>query len=184
LLDSYPDLVEKNDYKINYKINFFNRTNTVGEMLKLAEGASGMKYIQLGYERNMKRYKCEGKKHPVIMLADNDQAGIDLVKSIQNKEQNKAPDYYHVSDNLYIMMIPKVKEKHTEIEDYFDEETLKKELNGKIFHREKNTFDTKIHYGKSVFSREVIIRNQHSINFEKFKDILNPIVSIIQSYKT
>ena len=42
------------------------------------------------------------------------------------------------------------------IEDLFDDATLKKDLDGKVFHTEKEGFDASKHIGKKPFATKVI----------------------------
>lgn len=125
-------------------------------MLKLAEGYSGMKFIALSYERLMSRYTTDGKKHPVIMIVDNDKAGKDVFKSVEKKASPLAhPGLYYVTENLYIIEIPKVNNRDTTLEDYFDQTVLNTKINGKSFHRENTGQDNEKSYGKSIFAKKL-----------------------------
>lgn len=182
LITNYPDLVEITDKKVKYKVNFFNRTETVSEMLKLAEGAGGMKFIMLGYERLMRRYRCPGKHHPVIMIVDNDPAGRDVIKAASKYLTPEKP-LPHIIENLYIFPLPKIGKKDTDMEDYFEAKILNTELNGKKFNRKNDSANDKDEYGKSAFARDVVQRNQDSIDFSEFKKILDSIVKIMNEYE-
>ena len=59
----------------------------------MAEGTSGLKYIMLGYERQIKKYKCKGKLHPVIMITDNDDEGNGLIKAACDKYSKNPADH-------------------------------------------------------------------------------------------
>ncbi|MFV8258874.1 retron Ec67 family RNA-directed DNA polymerase/endonuclease [Bdellovibrio bacteriovorus] len=181
LLEAFPSLAERSDKGVEFKIKFFKRTDVNANMLKLAEGASGMKFIALRYSRFMSKFRCRGLAHPVIMLTDNDKAGNELITGARATEVHS--DVFYVSQNLYIVRIPKLSEKATVIEDYFDQGTLEKKIGGKSFSR-ANKHDNKSHYGKKIFASAVVQKGQKEINFEKFKSILNLLLWVHSDYST
>ena len=187
LAKDYPELVEKKGKETKYKISFFNKTETVIDMLKMAEGSGGMEYILKGYKRRMKKYAFkEGKKHPVIMIADNDDAGRGLLGAAEKIASKKAKGgFIHATENLYIVLLPKVKgKKNTEPEDYFNKDTLKATLgNKKKFYRKNEGLDPTKHYGKAAFARDVIKQKQDSIKFDNFKVLLDLIKEVVSSYE-
>ena len=151
-------------------------------MLKMAEGSSGLMYIMKGYQRRMKKYKCVGKKHPVIMIADNDDAGRGIVNSAaKHYKSNKTGKFIHVTDNLYIVILPKIAGKDTDPEDYFDLETKQKPFKGKCFEPKDKKSDP---ISKASFAKHIVKGNWETINFDKFKKVLDPIESVIADYKT
>jgi len=177
---SYPELIVSTAGKHEYNVNFFNRTPTVAEMFKLADGASGMKYIMLGYERRIQKFKCDGKHFPVIMIVDNDTAGREL--SVASKKYSSTTIKHHVIENLYIIELPKVAGKDIEMEDYFDSTVLSIKNNGKIFNRSNGKIDTSKEYGKDYFSNYVIKKKQSSINFDAFKPLLDENTDVVKSH--
>lgn len=182
LAASYPNLIGISSTQKSLKVNFFNRTEINNEMLKLAEGASGLKFIALGYERWMKRYTCTGKKHPVVMIVDNDKGGNEVILPFAKTSRKIKPNIYYITENLYIIQIPKIKNMDTELEDYFEPSTLSEVINSKTFNR-KTTFDTQKYYGKSIFAKTIVQKKQATINFDKFKDILDLVEFVIADYK-
>lgn len=178
----YPNLVEKKKTEIDYKIKFFKRTENVSEMLKLAEGAGGLKFIVSGYNRLMKTYKFKGRDHPVIMIVDNDSAGNEVVTASQKRPECDSNDFAHVTDNLYIIRIPKIGDKNTEIEDYFSADVLNTKLNGKKFHRKNDSAEDANGYGKAAFARDVVKRLGRPEDFSEFHKILDLISAVISDY--
>ncbi len=184
LAKDYPELIEKKGKEIKSKISFFNKTETIYEMFKIAPGSSGLIYIMQGYERRMKKYRYTGKNYPVIMIADNDDAGKGLIKSAaKHYKTNNNGNVTHVIDNLYIILLPKINNKDTDPEDYFDNQTRNILLNNKTFHPKDNGFDSTKHYGKAAFARDVIKRKQDSIKFDNFKGVLDLINTVISDYQ-
>ena len=192
LISEYPQLIlqnnakkQKSDPDFLFNITFLNKTNLLHEMLKMAEGASGLKYLMLTYERRIKRYKCKGKLHPVIMIADNDEEGNKLVNAACEKySKNKNDSFIHVIDNLYIIQIPKIKNKDTAPEDYFDKNTRQKPYKGRAFEHDPPTRDPNKKLSKASFAHDIVGRNWKSINFDSFKPVYNTIELIIDDYKT
>jgi len=184
LAKSHPSLIEVVEKKPIYNIDFFNRTRTTSEMLKLAEGAGGMKYLIMVYKRFFKAYRCEGKKHPVIMIVDNDEAGKGVIKASRAQSSNNKNKLPLITENLYILALPKVNNVDTEMEDYFEGSVLAKTLNGKTFNRSNGKLDKNKEYGKDYFSKFVVKKEQETINFNEFEPLLSEISSIIDNYKT
>lgn len=71
--------------------------------------------------------------------------------------------------------------KECEIEDLFEKTVLKTEIDGRTFLKEVEKGDTK-HYCKDVFSKYVY-ENYRTINFDKFKLLLDNINNIILNHK-
>lgn len=184
LMGLYPDLIDTSGKASEFKINFFNRTPLINEMLKLAEGASGMKFIIQGYKRKMQKFKCEGKKHPVIMIVDNDNGGRDVLKHCKNfVSGTKISTAHHVVENLYLIELPLVPgTTDTAMENYFDATVLSSKLGGKSFNPDNNSIDEKTEYGKNHFANHVVKKNQSTINFDRFKPLLNEITAVIKAH--
>lgn len=182
LRSSYPALVEENEGELEYKVKFFNRTETASEMLKMAEGAGGMKFILLSYERLMEKFKCVGRRHPVIMIVDDDKEGKGVIKAASKYSSSKRPHPNHVVQNLYLFKLPSLTTGDTELEDYFKKEVLEEKLNGKSFNRKNDSADDRGEYGKAAFARDVVKRKQGSIDFSDFKKILDTVTGIIDDF--
>lgn len=187
LANQYPDLIDANG---KLKINFLNRTETTNEMLSMAEGVSGLKYLLDVYKRFTKKYGVQGQSNPVIIIVDNDKDGISLKNRADglitknrkaNNITNIRPDNY-VFENLYIVLIPSEGDEEKSIEDLFEPALLKKKLNGKEFHIENKGSDPQKHYGKDYFSRFVVKAQRKTINFSGFTPLLDDIKLIINSY--
>jgi RNA-directed DNA polymerase len=183
LSPAYPELAEEVDKKLKFKIKFFNRTETASEMLKLAEGASGMKFVLLEYQRLISKFTCEGKRHPVIMIVDDDKAGRDVISASSCYSSVKSGRPHHLVENLYLITLPNtVRIKNTEMEDYFDSAVLNEKLGVKSFQRKNVKLDLKNEYGKDHFARYVVKAKQDTINFDAFKPLLNKITDIVKTH--
>ncbi len=183
LYSLFPELIEKSDDKLSLKINFFNKTDTNREMLKLAEGASGLKFLMLMYSRMFKNFRCEGKKFPVIFVVDKDKAGKEashIAKKVSNESSLVLP---HVTENLFFLEIPSTKKNvDVEMEDLFHPSVLQIQLEGKKFNRKNGNLDHGSEFGKDYFSRFVVRKNRSTIDFDGFKPLLEIISEIIKKY--
>ncbi|MGD9639409.1 MAG: retron Ec67 family RNA-directed DNA polymerase/endonuclease [Alphaproteobacteria bacterium] len=202
LWQNYPKLAyqENNIIKNNFK--FFNYTKRIANVCNLAEGTSGMKYLISAYERLLLPYKCNGKQHPVIFLIDNDDGAREIYSTIKEiyfpsdndkkKKKKKAnpdqeivgdKDFYYIKENLYVVPIPKIDNKLTKIEDFFEQSVLNTPLEGKTFNVENTSSGNTNQYGKHIFAEKVIKPNYKNINFDGFRPILNRIVAVIDDYQ-
>ncbi len=203
LCKNYPQLINSTDEKRKFNIDFLNHTETFSNVMDLAPGTSGMRYLISKYDRLMEQYKCAGKRHPVIILIDNDDGAKEILslateiifsckdidgtkKKKRKKEKLKidgSKEYYHLVKNLYLIVIPKINNKSTQIEDFFSKKIRDTILDGKTFNPENTPSGETNEYGKLVFAERVILPNQSKINFDPFKKILTPISEAIAHYK-
>jgi len=184
LKNEYGEFIqEKDDGGVDFKIGFLNMSKSLTDVFDISTGTSGLLYLINMYEKNMKGFIGEGRKHPVIILVDNDDGASKIKSRIKNNLNNHdsvmAKKYYNFIDNLYIMFAPDVKKGA--IEDLFDAKTLSTKLHGKTFNREKK-INTKTEYGKIVFAEKVIKAKQKEINFDDFKSVFDKFKSIVKEY--
>lgn len=190
----YPKLISKRDNNFEFNISFLRRTKRLKYFFDFQQdGADTMKNIYNLYHGinnypNLNKYFKEKNssrsKYPVILVFDNEQeSDRPLKKFIKYTKisQKPVPSRYNMSDNLYLVINPLVKEKNEcEMEDLFDNALLSTTIDGKRFSREKD-FDKSIFYGKSIFS-EYIMKNYRTIDFSEFTPILDDLNSIISEY--
>jgi len=79
-------LSELKNPNIDLDLRFLNMTKNFKDVLAISQGISGLVSIIEMYENHMKIFKAQGKKHPVIILADNDSAS----EAIKNKIKQMA----------------------------------------------------------------------------------------------
>ena len=130
-------------------------------------------------------------KAPVCFLFDNEINSQRPLKKFINKnkiEENKIQllrDNLHLKlkedGNVYLLTNPLVDNKdECEIENLFLEETIKHKIDGKELCL-KDQYDIKKYYGKEIFSK-YIFSNYESIEFSRFRPLLNAIDSVLISY--
>jgi len=181
LKDKFPEFVEKNEEGFKFKIRFLNLSANFKGVFSISEGTPGLASLIEFYQEYMKPFKGMGKKHPVIMLVDNDDGAKDLKGKLKDKDFSK-PFLYHL-ENLYVVPVPLLKgSKNTAIEDLFEKKVLETKVEGKTFNR-NDKIDPKNEYGKMVFAKKVVEANQEKINFSGFEQILDRLRSVIKDYK-
>lgn len=162
-------------------INFFNRTKTNSEILKMAEGTSGLEYIVDIYNRYLSKFNHSPLEHPVIMIADNDPAGRGLLQKARKVFKHDITDG-RAFKNLYIILSSDI-EKNECIEDLFSEKLLTTPLNGKAFNYKSNEIDITREYGKEYFSVNIVKKETDPKAFERFPQLLDRIENIVKHYK-
>ena len=65
--NEYGELVQRNDGSIDFKIGFLNMSKSFTDVFDISAGTSGLLYLMNIYEKNMKTFKGQGKKHPVLV---------------------------------------------------------------------------------------------------------------------
>ena len=95
----------------------------------------------------------------------------------------RASKFISVIDNLYIILIPRIDDNNTEIEDFFDQSTRDIKVDDRTFDPSKEA-DTINTYSKNTFATKVIKEQKTNISFDLFKPILDQIVAVIEHNKT
>ncbi len=157
------------------------------EVTQLTGGVGGICNLLKNYHKDLTlRFKAPKPKHPVIVLIDNDSGASSIYEAIAGITKQKKPvgmaDFIHVIGNLYVVPTPfGPKKSYTAIEDFFDAQTLKQQLNGKTFNRGKKIDESK-QYGKTAFALNVVAKNADTIDFDGFKPILDRVSKVLLDY--
>jgi len=196
LSEHYPILAQSKTEDTPYKslIKYFEYTDRTKFLLDLFGGGIYLKKFVERYIANLKYYNGPGLTQPVILLLDNDSGPTELLSYLQKKSKLfpncpsdidaiRKSSYLHVTDNLYIILIPRLNGRDTEIEDLFDNSTLNTVVDGRTFDRAKEA-DTINTYGKNIFATKVVRENKTDISFNGFKQVLNKIVKVIQHHNS
>ena len=179
----YENLVTKNDGEYFFHISFLRFSKNFKDILSISEGSSGLRSLIEMYKKYMGPLKSEGKRHPVIILIDNDDGADDIFSKTLSKKDRTLPFYHHV-ENLYIVPTPRSKtDKNTMMEDFFDDETRAIKRRGKTF-VPKDKVNEQTEYGKRIFAEEVIATNQNKINFNGYREILDRLAAVIVDYNS
>ena len=177
----YTTLIQKTDNGFVFKIQFLNFTKNLKDVFALPSGTPGLAKLMDIYKEYMAIYYGNGKKHPVIMLVDNDSGAKEIMRKLKDKDPAKPFFYY--AENLYIVNIPFGDgDEDMAIEDLFDKETLTTKIENKIFNRKKK-IDIKTEYGKTAFATSVVKANRNKIKFDGFKGIFDLFTEVIEDYK-
>jgi 5S rRNA maturation endonuclease (ribonuclease M5) len=174
----------------DYSIRFFNYSHITKEILRLSGGTGELIKFIVGYKKDISLYKHSGKRHPVIVLIDNDDGANGIFASIGKYQASKKPvdrtlPFYFITENLYIVPTPISNPTDKScIENFFDQKTLGTVIDGKIFNPSEAMFDKDKEYGKTVFAEKVVRQNQKAIDFIGFQKIIDRILLVVADYKT
>ena len=183
----FPELIQETEIGWKYGLRFFNRTKFNDDFSGISGGTGDFKNLIPHYEKRMKRFSLPGRKFPVILLVDNDKGLRDLRHTIKNEigitvDGNR--DFYHLVLNLYLVVIPRLNNQtETVIEDYFDSNTRATQIGGKYFELNENELDKDKLYSKYFFAENVVKPNRKTIDFSKFKPLLDRLRSAILDYQ-
>jgi RNA-directed DNA polymerase len=78
----YGELVKRNEDKFDYLIGFLNISKNLKKVFAISEGTAGLASLMDIYKEHMKPFKGDGKKHPVIILVDNDEGAAEIKKGL------------------------------------------------------------------------------------------------------
>lgn len=123
--------------------------------------------------------------YPVILVLDSDD-GVGPIAGVIEKlfgvkfSWGSKNDFYHVTDNFYVVKTPENGSKKTCIEDLFPIAIRQKKLNGKIFNPSNNIDITK-EYGKEIFAKHVV-KVDKSIDYSGFDPLLDRLCKVIADH--
>lgn len=176
-----------------HAVRYFNYGGLAHEVMDLGGGTGDLRSIPLDYLRNLKSSKGKHKafahkpmKHPVIIILDNDKGLKDVAATIKTNfgasiTKTSVDDFYHVTENLYVIKTPENGAHDTCIEDMFPKSLLKTKLKGKRFNPASEIDPTK-EYSKEVFAKSVVKANADKIDFSGFDPLLERIEKAIQHH--
>jgi hypothetical protein len=183
----YPTLADVSGKgHVKMKIRLFERTPTSDRLLQIPGGSSQLKELIKEYFHQAKGFKDPTTAPPTIFLIDNDAGATGLYKYAKalGAAGDKHSPYLYLGKNLYLVPTPLTPDgKDTMIEDFFEDSVLKKELNGKKFNPKNTGGDTKTEFGKAYFAQHVVKKEEESIDFGKFKLILDRIEHVIATHE-
>jgi RNA-directed DNA polymerase len=160
--------------------------SSTGRILELLGGTEHFHPFIRQYLIELERFKAPGKQNAVVLVVDNDPAGLGVYKTIAKLTKKKASataDFAHVAGNLYAVLTPLKGGAQTSIiEDCFADAVLKATQGGKTFDP-NNNFDPATHFGKHVLS--VYVRdNASKIDFSGFEPLLQRISAAIVAHES
>jgi Reverse transcriptase (RNA-dependent DNA polymerase). len=189
LASHYPYLVSNGKPgKFNLNVKLFQYTNTTKRLLKLGGGTDNLRQFLTDFPEFCQKISASGLQHPIIILVDNDSGAKTIFSAVKHITKTKTPvdgtkPFYFVSPNLYIVPTPKNDSGgDTMIEDFFDVRVRNIKIDGKSF-SSNDKLNKRVEYGKYIFAKQVIQKNQQDINFKGFIPILDRIMAVLDDYK-
>lgn len=186
LAATFPSMIDISGSEIEWHIDFFKHSELNMDLMRFSGGSGDFPKFIGTYKQQMARFLSNGKAFPVILLIDND-SGASAVKSAAKKITHSivdgTHDFYHLGENLYLILQPlPVGKSEVEIEDCFEPAVLSTVLDGKSFNPNSETFDPGKHYGKHVFAEKVVKANQGTLDFSGFEPLLKRLEAAISDY--
>ena len=152
--------------------------SSTSKVLELRGGAGDLKRFLAQYRILFDAINFERNINPVIIIVDNDPAGIEVLsaaRQMRGEKCDRDADIIYLSRNLYIATIPRNnKSKDYQIEDLFKESTLGLDIFGKTLCLDDSKFNSEVNFGKEIFSSH-IAQNYSEIDFENFLPLLESI---------
>lgn len=183
---SHPALISRTEAGSEITVNIPSPGSKTMRRLGLDGGTGQYGHFISNYSQNIRRFRTEAKQHPVIVLLDRD-SGLKPVNNFIKKQHKTFPNAgntYHISENLYVCVLPPIEENtSTTIENFFKEDALSFKIEEKSFNPNEKTFDSTKHYGKENFSRMVRDRRD-KIDFSLFSLILSELETAIYDYSS
>lgn len=188
LAANYPKLANIGaNNKAEFKIRILRTLDScVGRILDLCQGYSSLNRLIDRYIAELKRFKAAGLQQPVIILADNDKGGAEVlsrVKKVTKQAVSNTEPFVHVTGNLYLVLTPLIAGKtESEIEDCFDDAFIKTlVIRGKKFDSDEKA-DSNQYFSKSILA-EYVRENAGKIDFSGFSGIFARFVQVIEDYE-
>ncbi len=187
----YPSLIS-DDGKKKLLVKLYRYTYTTNIVQGLAGGTGDLKELVHAYHRRCEKFQAPKPQQPTILIVDNDQGskgkhGIFSAAKIVSKLPvvDGTSQFYHIVDNLYLVPTPLLPTgKDSMIEDFLESGVRKTVLNGKTLNLDEKTFDSKKHYGKAIFAKNVVQKGAGKIKFDGYKPLLDAVNAAIQDYKS
>jgi retron-type reverse transcriptase len=177
--DDYSNIIELIDNKYSYKINIIRTSRLFRDIFAIPEGTSGLKFLMDDFRKTVNHFMFNQNTQPIIFVIDNDE-GAKGIKGLFGIKDNKL---FHVCipNKLYVIFVSQ--KENVEIEDLFGEETRKKQIDGKMFSKDKKYGDNDLYFGKQIFASKIIRPNYQTIDFNNFRPIFDGIEKILEEYK-
>lgn len=189
LAASLPTLATINvagEISLNFRRYKYDNSNT-NRILKIHGGASQLLGFISEYRSTAEKFRAPGPFEPVIVLIDNDDGPEKLFKFLMDVNKVTTPRkerFIHVCANIYVVPTPLgPDDSPTCIEDFFQPDVFREEIDGKTFNPRKRHGDNEKYYGKNVFADKVISPKVDIINFDAFKPLLANIELAINTHR-
>jgi RNA-directed DNA polymerase len=182
LSKSYPALASAGSGGLLVKL--LRSMNLMERLFGLTGGDEPLKDFVKQYHDEYRYIKGPKGAQPVIAIFDNDSGAKGVLSMLNNfyKLPTAAgSQYFHVRDNLYVVLTSPLGSPTHCIEHCFDAKTRAIKLGDKTLSLSNKKLGP-MEYGKAWFAEKVIKPNAKSIDFTGFDPLLNVISDIITSY--
>lgn len=180
--------------KTKLNVRFFNYSKLTHRVMDLNGGSPSLATLIRNYAKQCSKYKAHPPLNPTIIFVDNDKGSQPIFTAIKEatgekylipagkgKTFDNSKPFYKIAQNLYVILTPRIKDKDSMIEDFFNKKTLHTIYNGKKFEVVSSGPSHSL-YSKHIFATHIVKARQKNISFHKFSPLLRLITSAITDY--
>ncbi|MCJ1901629.1 retron Ec67 family RNA-directed DNA polymerase/endonuclease [Paracoccus versutus] len=177
----------------HWGVDFVKHSKSADRFLDISGGGGNLvKFCRLHIERTKKFHSVTGQS-PVIVIVDNDKQSEGMWSFVKEETNSStkvdgSKSYYKVSNNLYVVPIPKPKGIAGDfyIEMLFPDVWLKHKIDGRELKikQKKGEKLKPSEYGKGEFADKVIRANRGSVDCSAFAPLLGTLCDIVDGTAT
>ena len=184
---NYPELISHAAPK-ELSVRLFNYSKPTNAVQSSAGGTGDLQLLINNYVERLQGFAAAKMPFPVILVVDNDKGSKGVFKAAESKSDSKAKvdgsqPFYHITKNLYLVPTPTPKGfAESYIETFLPKAVLSTKLGKKSFHLPEKDLDMTKYFGKVPLAKQVVQRQQKTINFDGFKPLLDNMRSAMLDY--
>jgi RNA-directed DNA polymerase len=165
-------------------VKLLRSTTLMERLFGLTGGDEPLKEFVKQYHDEYRYIKGPKGANPVVAVFDNDGGAKGVLSMLTKFYKVPTPagsQFFHVRDNLYVVLTSPLGSPSHCIEHCFDSKTLATPLSGKTLSLSNKKLGP-TEYGKAWFAEKVIKPDANSIDFTGFDPLLKVISDIITSH--
>lgn len=168
------------------KIGFNNFENKLFNVISGSGGTADILKLIKNYSRFCRKYYKDKSQNPLIILVDNDKGSKDIIKYIQTSKNIKEPTdidgFYFITNNMYVVFLPKINNQETDIESFYSEEIIDIRVDGRFFEKSAKSSSGNV-YSKSLFATHVVPKHHELTDWSNFDQIFERIQLAIEDFE-
>lgn len=183
---SKEDLPIPDSFNEWQNIQFSNFESKLFNVISGSGGTGDINNIIECYGKWCKGFHKDNNQKPLIILVDNDIGSKKINQTILKMKNSLKPigeeAFYHIHHNMYVIYLPKMNDKETDIESFYSEKMIDVEIDGRFFEKSKK-ISNKGKYPKSLFASLTVPRNHTLTDWSKFDQIFERFQLAIEDFQ-
>lgn len=167
-------------------IQFSNFERKLFNVISGSGGTGDINNIIKCYGKWCKGFHKDANQKPLIILVDNDVGSKNISQTILKMKNPSTPigedAFYYIYHNMYVIYLPKINDRETDIESFYSEEMIDVEVNGRFFEKSKK-ISNKGKYPKSLFASYTVPKNHTLTDWSKFDQVFERIQLAIEDFQ-